>query len=692
MFRPTPLCLLLVAACATPEGLAPSAAIGTDEVPSTPERTPGGYAETDDTLAAQPALRALFPELDGEITRESIALLLAGRETDQAPDTDRVGRAVASLEAGRLVEAHALLGELLTEDLVARATELLAAGNARDALTVLDDAADVSPRSPEVLLLRAEGELAIGLEVGDSTFLEDALGSFRSAGRLGDDPRAWVGASRAARELFRTDEAIDYARRALRGSGGTAIEASISIGAQRALAQATFDKYRTGKQEDEDSALVQELFETTHRALATYVDRSPLDPWGWTQLANLFEWQGSLTDARRVLLEGLDSVPADRTMHGRLTDVSRRLGGSKALYEAYDEFRSRHPDEALGVWFPAVERFEEAVAGYNEGEDTSPGFEAALDAFEDCRELQADYEEACTAYELVCLSGIGWCRLRGGDLEDARTSFFKMHDVKQDGGLTYEVNGLRSGVQGFALVADASYKRGQDPNSLERATHMERASKIFDFLHTYEELNLAWANNAGFFNRDTAVLFEQRASALARQGEIEKANRLLVRAREMMERSFLAYLDACELASDNVRIVNDTGLILTYYLQREVPLAEELLMQAVQLGEEQVPEARQGIEGSKLEQQELADRRNELETLEVALGDAYENLGVLHLTLKGQPEVARGWFTKAVEEGGPDPRPIVDHYLMLCEQAEQGELDPVVREATRWAAPINTGR
>ena len=693
MLRTTALSLaLLTASCAS----GPNA----DADARTADSVAGANAASTAIDAAsadvQAALARMFPELRGDVTRESIAALFASRATPGEPEASRavasaddaMPAAVATaLEEGRLADAHALISELLTDELLTRASALLEAGNARDALTVLDDAADVSPRNAEVLRMRAEGALAVGLELGDPTFLEDALASFRTAARLNGDPRAWVGASRAARELFQTDEAIEYAQRALRGPEGAAIEASVSLSAQRSLAQASFDKFIGAKQAaDTAPETLQELFESTRAALAGYHDRAPRDAWGWTQHANLFEWQTAHADAQRVLLEALDYLPSETALHSRLVEVSRNLGGSEAVLDAYAEFTGRHPEEQLGIWFPAVERFEAALKGYNDGDDTSAEFETARDAFETCRDARDDYRDACIGYEIVCQSGIGWCRLRSGDLEGAHKAFLAMDDLKQGDGLTYVIRDLRSGVDGLALVADASYNRGQDPNSIERADHMERASKIFDYLHAYQETETNWANNAGFFNRETAVLLEQRAKTMARQGDVEQAERLLVRARELMERSFLAYLDACELAPEDVRIVNDTGLILTHYLQRDVPQAEELLMRAVELGEEQVPEAREELATIEFSEEERAAKRDALEALEVALGDAYENLGVLHLTLKGQADVARGWFKKALEEGGPDPRPIVDRYLTICDMAECGELDPVVNDKSRWAA------
>jgi hypothetical protein len=139
-----------------------------------------------------------------------------------------------------------------------------------------------------------------------------------------------------------------------------------------------------------------------------------------------------------------------------------------------------------------------------------------------------------------------------------------------------------------------------------------------------------------------------------------------------MERSYAAYSMAAELSPDDARIVNDTGLILAYYLRREPARARELFLRAIELGSAQL-EA--GIEDPE---------RNAFVT--EAVGDAHQNLGVLALTLEGDAGAAREWFLKSIAIG-PYPREVVESwYLPLCEKVLAGELD--VREVVRasdWA-------
>jgi tetratricopeptide (TPR) repeat protein len=224
---------------------------------------------------------------------------------------------------------------------------------------------------------------------------------------------------------------------------------------------------------------------------------------------------------------------------------------------------------------------------------------------------------------------------------------------------------------------------------LSSLENLERAGKVYDFLHEYEPQDAGWANDSGFFNRDTAVALERKAQALADQGKIDEANRLLDRARELMEKSFRAYVDAARLAPDDVRILNDAGLILTYYLQRDVERARSYLKRAEELGEKQLPELERNAAAPDLSPDEREARKKRLEVVETALGDAYQNLGVLALTLNGDPKTARMWLEKSLATG-QDAREEISGkggYLEQCDDALAGRSNPIVRDETRWAAP-----
>ena len=92
------------------------------------------------------------------------------------------------------------------------------------------------------------------------------------------------------------------------------------------------------------------------------------------------------------------------------------------------------------------------------------------------------------------------------------------------------------------------------------------------------------------------------------------------------------------MTPNDVRVVNDTGLIMTYYLRTDAEAAERYLLDAVADGTVQIQDA-------------MGDR--ERFDLNEAWGDAHQNMGILEMTLRDNPAPARDWFVKALEIGPP---------------------------------------
>src|SRR5439155_7669299 len=111
---------------------------------------------------------------------------------------------------------------------------------------------------------------------------------------------------------------------------------------------------------------------------------------------------------------------------------------------------------------------------------------------------------------------------------------------------------------------------------------LERASRIYDYLAEYEPLNADWASSAGDLARSAAVTLKIRADDLAGRDEVDAANRLLARARELAEKSNRSYCTAAKLAPDDVAVAYEAGHLLVSHLQRgvDVPTAEAHLKRA----------------------------------------------------------------------------------------------------------------
>lgn len=580
------------------------------------------------------------------------------------------------------------------EALVRQAAAALDAGEPEEALALTDQALELRPQDREALLLRGRGFFDLGRKVSSAAFLEDSLATYVEAAAQYDSAETWLGASRSAYELVRTEEALEYARAARDKLGDAPSPAALQT-----IAEAVFGAYRAERQARPDSDDSSALFLETEDILNELIGVASDSAWAYRELANLMSWHGYTEESRIALEQGLTQAPNDMTLHDRFRTVARMSGGNRGLLNYYETFAKRHPAIAIGRFNAGLARFDLAVdrllarpdgeEGIHEAQLLVEEFRAAESDFLRARELDESFTESSIGYEIVCRDGLGWSLYHAGELDAARDAFLSMEDL-QAGGLRWELKDrLLSGVVSLEFVAGAFFASQQDSSmsDMEKAHAMEKAAKIFDFLHEYEPEVVKWANNSGFFNRDVAVMLHDEARNLEVKLEreelseadsnalIDEGQRMLTRARELMEKSYRAYVDTSKLASEDVRIINDTGLILTYYLERDLDVAEEYLMRAVYLGEEQV------------QNQDLqADARYELEN---ALGDAYQNLGVLHLKLTGKVEAAKSWLEKSLAIG-PDPRPAISAELLpLCEKALAGELTaPLVDETNRWSRPF----
>ena len=141
-----------------------------------------------------------------------------------------------------------------------------------------------------------------------------------------------------------------------------------------------------------------------------------------------------------------------------------------------------------------------------------------------------------------------------------------------------------------------------------------------------------------------------------------EATELRDRATEHAHKSYRAYQAAAHLSPDDVRVVNDAALVMVYHIRKDVAEMEELLARAIEMGAEQIADPELSAE--------------ELDFLLEAWGDAYQNMGLVYLTLKDDPAAARTWFERSFEIG---PRPRIDRAwieqvaLPACDKAAAGD-------------------
>lgn len=588
----------------------------------------------------------------------------AGAEESGAQDPRRAALDQA-LAAEDWLAARQALTPLIVDDGRRRAERALAEGDGRAALDALEAAIDLAEEEPDLWWLRAEA--AMRTAEGDSQpqfYFEDAAVSYERAFRAGRSARGGalgprevaclVGISRAKRMSLDPEGALTLARnagRALELLEGPAPELDPPLCV--VWGQAAFDAFVAALNAGENA---QPLFLETEDQLTQAAGLEAHRRFALDQLANLHQWNGDLESATVCVEQALTYEPEDAALHQRLVGLLNQAGGRPAIRARYRTWTEAFPRSAQGAWYAAVTAFEDALDAFGRGEGEQAAFEAAEAGFARCRQLDEALQGSCWNYEACCRSAVGFLQLSAGDTRAAAASFRSM-DALFPGGITIALGErLPNGLAGLEFVLG---QLAQRPEDLEA---MVEAAAIADELFGRRPDAANDANNAGFFNRDAAVLLEQAASEAE-----DAAERAELRGRALagMRRSWDAYQRAAELAPDDLRVVNDAGLIMTYYLRDDPEAARGYLEQARALGDASLGEL-------------TAEERAEREWVDPieAWGDAYQNLGILHLTLLNDPAGARPFLVRAREIGPPRRAQLIDVLLPRVDRLAAGEAVP----------------
>ncbi|MCE9595211.1 MAG: hypothetical protein K8S98_13575 [Planctomycetes bacterium] len=653
--------------------------------PTRPE--PSNAVQTPSASAVEPAdtmldLGGVEPDLAPTGNAESIVpagpeapapTAAPARVPELVRSPDELGEAAKdAIDAGDFAHARDLVEQLIVGSRLQEGVRLLASGRALDAVAVLEDVRREAPGRQDALIPFAEASLQAGKQLNEPALLERALAAF---GQVENEPAAALGASRAAAALGRTDEALRFAREGLRRIEVRGPSTLVLAEApERTYAQAALDAFQLARANQ--SAEADGLRVEAEDALARYLGTNSQDGWIWLQLGALASADGRLPESRAAYQRGLARESNNAALLDGLWRVSYADGGFTNASTVMSALLTAHPELARARFDLGLARFELALAHLDA--TTVPEFETAQREFRAAREADASLETDGLGWQAMCRAGIGWSKLAASDLAGARAAFESMESLFA-GGMRWRIEGrLRSGVEGLEAVGAA----------FQRSNALADAAECFDRLAEYEPTEMRFANNAGFFNRDLAVqiagtaddleraargeiqdpsrLAELRVAAgLAREGAVDAAAKRAFEhaaqqardaAGRFFEKSFAAYEKALALAPDDVRLQNDTALMLVYYLHRDWDRARSLLETAIEQGEKQLADTT------------LADDARS--ALQNAWGDAHENFGVLALEHDRDAAAARRWFQRAVEIG-PDPRPIItDHWLKKCDELE----------------------
>jgi hypothetical protein len=654
----------------------------------------GAAARMDAMVAAgvEARLAAMFPGTRPPYSAESLRSALLGGLLVAEGEEEQL---IAWVRAGEYEKARELLARRLAQadwDAARRAVE---AGDARAALARYDQACERLPRERDLRLERAEQIAAVARLDGDAPLMADALAEFEAVLAGGADFRAALGAARAAAGCGAWERGLGHARAALaEGTSGEAADDTAGRGAARLVAADLCLRSARALREAGEGGRALERSEEGLDLLRDALVDAPDERWARRALVDELQVLSRHAAARDEALAGLAALGDDAALLAALSTSARALSGRELLLADLRALAARRPE------WPAL-RHELGRALHEEGleqldlaREQDAAVARARAAFEEAERdfalaaRDADLRADADAFRAVARCALGWLDLRAGELESARRRFLSVQDL---GLAMLRVESLPlvpCAVSGLHALGARFAGRAEDPLAEQSLDALESAARIYAFLHESEPEVVDWANNAGFFQRDLAVALEIRARELDSKDEVADAERLRARARETMEASWRCYKSAARLAPEDVRIVNDAGLVLAYYLQREAPLAKELLLRAVALGERQVGALEAELDAAdSAEAREQARRR--LEEVATALGDACQNLGVLCLTLEGDPRAAKAWLERSLGTG-VDPREEVrgkGGFLERCQAALDSGIDTRLRPEQRWAAP-----
>jgi tetratricopeptide (TPR) repeat protein len=676
LFRTSTLLALACAACSAPR----SGPVSDAPPVSGPEvSAPAQPTEPSANAAEQPA-----PEHEPAPTATASSdANVSGTATDASPQNtitpaehelrSQVHRAV---DDGDYARARTLLDDFFTVPQLDKARILLERGRPDEARVLTEQALSHAPGDRRALMMHGEACLRSGLRANDKALIERARLAFVQAGAVST---ALLGASHAARELGRTDEALQLARDGWHAPAPDANDSGVPPCelAEFTVARAMWDAYAEERSAVNASAprtANSTLFAETEGALMRLVERAPDNVWGWYQLGELYAGAGRLDDAQRALERGANALPADALIASSLAQVAQQRGGNAAVIAAFEQLEHAQPAFALPFWFAGRARFDDALAQLAAA--PVDALRTAENEFGKCIARGGTQLGDAARFQAQCRSALGVCALHADQLDDALISFRSVGELYR-GALGDEPSkALPSGAHGMELVAD-EFKKRSDP---------ARAAKIYLELHKFDAKNLAWATSAGALHREAGEARQLIADdcALVAQGKITDARRIQLlrerakidgdlstesRMRDQFRRksehlkeavpglyqlSWECYLDATKLAPDNIRVLTDCASVAVFYINTAVDEAEKLLRRAIDLGAVQVDGANQS------EEQRLALRE--------AWGDAYQNLGKLTLKYKNDPKAAKELFLRSVAIG-PGPRPAVtDGYLPKCEK------------------------
>ncbi|MBK8100851.1 MAG: hypothetical protein IPK26_27505 [Planctomycetes bacterium] len=511
-----------------------------------------------------------------------------------------------------------------------------AAGDFDGALVVLDaalkalkDHAPFKALQGEYTLRFAEQKAAAGKREADFLFA-DAVTALKRAVELDSDPNApRLLLAQAQLAKGDTADAVDTASRLLlhmqSGGGGKADEITATHRIRAAAgARAYAEQKQAGK--DQPELLADVRTSMRHLEQQGTLDAALLQTWSATE-----QWAGAGAEAVGIWARALTKAKDDQALLSGLVDTAANVGQSTLAVTAL----KNHTD-ATAIWFRGRAHFNAAgeirLAG--SAKEALGELTAARDDFGKSMAANAGFRDSCEQWQALCLGRMGNIAFQMDDL--AKAEEYLVAAVQLRGDQVATDLGMSESIKlGLLRVADAWFKKGD----------LGHAERIFRAGADAANSDIDLLNNAGLFARDYG-------DQLAEAGKHKDAAPLY-------EQSYKAYARAQELDPTNVRLRNDTALILIWHLERDWDKARTLLDAAI-------------VEGEKTLNDNPPAEPQARQDLAEAVGDCYENLALWHLKHSKDGAAAKAAAQKSQTFHPGERRPGARRHLAAAERLLKG--------------------
>jgi cytochrome c-type biogenesis protein CcmH/NrfG len=554
--------------------------------------------------------------------------------TDVAPDGSidaLIARGRAELDQGRAVEAQKIFEEAAAKDASSLRTRVwvlrswLAQGRVNDALNATDELSRSGAKGPEIdylygvafaLIARKHIEEQNGGGLIDLN-LKDAIANLDKATKA--DPERFADAFPLLAEAAWHAQELDVARVAADRAAAlkpNSADAALMLG-RVALAQ-----YSALASDAEQKAAADKHWDAARAALTRAIELASDASSSTGSSASTGASNTSASTATTGATASTISVrtpptdPALRTLAAKAhVDLGHALKWKDKVDDAAREYA------AAMACDPSIVNYQQILGALGK-ESFASALEAGAKAFKESAAPNAKSDAGL-------LWWLGWSR------------FDKQEFAKADEAFSEAVQKEPSYVNSWYYIALARYhqqdydgaigalRRYSDESGPDLvasiASNADANLRMLDFLVGYcakkqrnfeaaflsEVQAVAAPDNADYWNN--AGLFYRDAGAEVRaQGNPDEHDR----AMSYFEKAYSAYTHALEISPDNPSLLNDTAVMLHYYLDRDADKAKSMYKKAAERAEAELKRTDLKPDQRELYQTALRDSKNNLAKLE----------------------------------------------------------------------------